>query len=197
MTTPPSTYGLNPDGTPTPMARIPTTEAFNNLPATTLAGLTIEQAIEQLWDGWQVRWTLVRDVALPTNAARARATGMDTREGTGLLLSHHREPWWAVVSVWTGPVLGGLSQDHWTDRTPAARRWSLGHTISGTGITAPTAEWASTLTDLITCTRARVRHDRSYAPDIAAFPLDEVLDTTPTSAVPEIDAARLLATLRT
>lgn len=178
------------------MARIPTTEAFNNLPATALTGLTIEAAVERLWNDWQVHWTIVRTVTLPTNAARARATGMDTRDGTGLLLSHHHEPWWAVVSVWTGALLG-TPQDHWDQRTPAARRWSLGHTIGGTGLTTPTAEWAPTLTDLITCTRARTRHDRSFAPDTATFPLDEVLDTTPASAVPEIEAARILAALRT
>jgi hypothetical protein len=182
-----STYGLSMTGEPTQMARTPSASEFNDINPADLAGLTVEQAVELLWGEWEVRWALSIERGAPP-----RHRG-DAPDGVGMLLSHRTEPWWAVASVWTGEVPDLV--EAWERRDPIARHWSIGKTIGTSGWESPTAEWASTLTDLIVCTRARMRFESGY-PSKVFFPLDEVLDSVPVEVVGDIEAARMLAALR-
>lgn len=168
------------------MVRIPSADDLRTLGPEHVVGKTVEEATEALWAGWQVRWSHACWADAPDRQ------GVRPVEATGMLMSHRAEPWWAVVSVWTGGLADGLLSP-WEQRDPISRHWSLGKTVGSTFQTA-TAEWASSLTDLILCTRARVQHERSQ--NTVCFPFDEVLDAAPLSAVPELEAARVLAALR-
>lgn len=164
----------------------------DQFPPGPLAGLSVEDAVEMVFPGWQVRWGHVNPKAKPTEATTMMLHAPRRLSGPGAVGEVSGGPW-AVLSVWTGESSRGVKLSRWADRDVFTRAWSLRRALEYAFV-------APTLDGLMLAVRAEQRqmprhgeHAVLLAPVCAD--MVHVLASVPDAAAPDAEALRLLVAL--